>query len=128
MVLVDTSVWVAFLRGHESDVQQMKELIKDRNRVVLCGPVLQEVLQGIGQVRQRKKVLERLSKLPYLETTKPHYVQAGELYASLRRSGVTVASVDVLIAVHAIHEAVPLLSHDKHFEMIATHSNLRLYR
>ena len=44
-VLVDASVWIDFLRGDDDTVRALNLLIKS-GRVVVCGQVLQEVLQG----------------------------------------------------------------------------------
>ena len=42
MILVDTSVWVEFLRGRMQPLRP-----GDFHQFVTCGPILQEVLQGL---------------------------------------------------------------------------------
>lgn len=60
MVLVDTSIWIDFLQAPESvPATALVALIKDHNRVTLCGIVLQEVLQGIRNHRSRGSSLEK---------------------------------------------------------------------
>ena len=53
-----------------------------------------------------------------VETTTQHYVEAGDVYAALRRRGVTVPSVDVLIAVMAASVGNGIVTRDRHFEVI----------
>lgn len=67
-----------------------------------------------------------MSFFPFLDAGVEHYVEAAELYASLRRHGVIVPPVDALIAVHAIRADTVLLTRDRHFDEIARHSALRL--
>ncbi len=43
---------------------------------------------------------------------------------SLRRRGLTVPTLDILIAFLAIDKGYTLLHHDHHFRMIAEHSEL----
>jgi predicted nucleic acid-binding protein len=56
-----------------------------------------------------------------------YFIDAGDLGRSLLQQGVSVGTVDLLIASIAISNAVSLYSFDKHFTAIARHANLRLY-
>lgn len=128
MVLVDTSVWIDFFQSPAATAtMELEKLIKDHNRVVLCGIVLQEVLQGIRSDKSYQLVCERLLKLPYVSDDRETWLLGAELYRKLRTKGVTLPSVDVTIAAIAIRNDLVFFSRDRHFETVARHTALRLH-
>jgi len=128
MVLVDTTVWIDFFQHPDShNADKLETLIREFNRAVLCGIILQEVLQGIRDIKSFTATKERLQKLPYLDMGKDAYLAAAALYRSLRAKGVTVPSTDTSIAALAILNRIPLFTGDEHFSIIAEHSRLELY-
>ena len=68
-VIVDTSVWsLALRRGTESPspaVQELRKLIKD-HRTQMLGPIRQEILSGIRNDSQFKKLQRHLESFPDL--------------------------------------------------------------
>lgn len=128
MVLVDTSLWIDFFQHPVSpEADRLEDLIKEHNRAVLCGIILQEVLQGIRDNKSYTATKERLTKLPYLDMSKETYLAAASLYRLLRAKGVTVPSADTSIAALAIFNHIPLYTKDDHFNIIAKHTRLELY-
>ena len=128
MVLIDTSIWIDFLQHPVSpQADRLEDLIREHNRAVLCGIILQEVLQGIRDNKSHAATKERLMKLPYLDMNKEVYLAAASLYRSLRAKGITVPSADTSIAALAILNRIPLYSKDGHFNIIAKYTRLELY-
>ena len=129
MVLVDTSVWIDFFQSPDAHTTTiLSSLIKDHNRVMLCGPVIQEILQGIRSKKSYELVRERLLKFPFVSTDRDTWLLAAALYRELRAKGVTLPSMDVTISAIAIQNDMPLFARDTHFETVALHSALRLYQ
>jgi predicted nucleic acid-binding protein len=128
VVLIDTSVWIDFFQASESShALALESLIRDNNRAMICGIVLQEVLQGIRDEKSYALTKDRLSKLPYLEIEKETYLYASSLYRVLRAKGITVPPVDVTLAGLAVQNNIPLYTRDEHFKAIARHSGLKLF-
>ena len=128
MVLVDTSVWIEFLqRPSAPHAVHLARLIQDNNQAVMCGIVLQEILQGIRDGKSHALTRDLLLKLPYLETGKDVHLAASDLYRALRSKGITVPSTDAVIAALAMANRLPLYSKDEHFSVIALHSRLELF-
>ena len=128
MVLVDTSIWIDFLQLPDSPAATaLSSLIKDHNRVMLCGIVLQEILQGIRSKKSYELVRERLLKFPFVPTNRDTWLLAAELYRALRAKGITLPSTDVTIASIAIQNDLSFFTRDTHFEKVALHSALRLF-
>ncbi len=128
MVLVDTSIWVDYFHHPvSSQADRLESLIREHNRAVVCGIILQEVLQGIRENKSHTATKERLTKLPYLDMSKEIHLAATSLYRSLRAKGITVPSADTSIAALAIFNNIPLYTMDGHFNSIANHTRLELY-
>ncbi len=128
MVLVDTSIWIDFFQNYDSlHAITLEGLIKDNNRAVICGVILQEALQGIRDHTSYELTKEKLSRLPFLDTNKETYIYASSLYRTLRRKGVTIPSIDTTIAAIAVLNRIPLFTKDEHFKTIAKYSELRLF-
>jgi len=128
VVLIDTSVWIDFFQASgSSHALALESLIRDNNRAMTCGIILQEVLQGIRDDKSYTLTKDRLSRLPYLEIDKETYIYASSLYRILRVKGITVPPVDVTLAGLAVQRGIPFYTRDEHFKTIAKHSNLKLF-
>ncbi len=128
MVLIDTSIWIDFFQHPDSlHAARLEDLVREHNRAVLCGIVLQEVLQGIRDDKSHAVTKVRLTKLPYLDMSKDIHLTAASLYRSLRARGITVPSADTSIAAIAFYNHIPLYTKDDHFKIIAKYTRLKLY-
>jgi hypothetical protein len=128
VVIVDTSIWIDFFQYPESIYQEkLEELVTDNNQVIICGIILQEVLQGIKDQKDYEITRQRLTRLPFLNTNKETYLYASALYRKLRSEGITIPSVDITIAALAILNDLPLFTKDVHFRVIARYTQLELY-
>ena len=128
--IVDTSVWSQALRRERhretDEVRNLTILLREGERILLPGIVLQEVLQGIRRSDQFEQVRESLSYFPMLEISRDDYVFAAELFNACRAKGVQAATIDFLIAALAIRNECILLTSDKDFVHIAKHCELKL--
>lgn len=114
MVLVDTSAWIEFFRGHRRRGDEVDRLL-DTGEASVCGPVLMELRRGFRTVAERRLVLGLIGACPVLAPPGDIWSEAGDLGYFLRRKGVTVKSFDLLIAAHALAHEVPLLTADADF-------------
>lgn len=115
-VLVDTSAWIAFFRGSEPGATAVAGLIDDR-RALRCGPVELELRRGL-RGSEARDVLSLWTGLDNLETDGLDFTSAGDLLRDLRARGVTIPSIDGLIAALSLRHAVPLLAFDHHFDEV----------
>jgi len=128
VILIDTSVWIDFLQDSDSlYAVKLEGLIRDNNKAVICGIILQETLQGIKDDESYSLTKERLSRLPFINTDKEIYIYASSLYRILRNQGITIPSGDVTIAAISILKKIPLFTKDEHFKDIAQYSSLELH-
>lgn len=124
MVLVDTSIWIELFAGR---VQARPD---DFLNMATCGPVIQEVLQGLRPGPQEQQIRWRLLGLPRLgdPLAVDLFLEAADLYLVSRRRGITIrSSVDCLIASIAIRHKTPVWHCDRDFGHIAKFTGLETW-
>ncbi len=122
MVLVDTTVWIDWLRQHTTPAVAALDALLDDGDAALVPVVLQELLQGAASVAALRTLRRSFGALPMLLSTDiaAGHVMAGELYARCRWQGITPRSPhDCLIAALAVEHGLPLLHDDRDFDQIA---------
>ena len=122
-VMLDTSAWVDVFRGRTPELLAACRELLERDRVLTCSPVVFELRRGLGR-RNRKTVLKLIDAVPRVSVTEEDWDAAGDLDARLRRKGITIPPMDVLIAWLCLSQDVPLLAVDRHFEEVP---GLRLF-
>src|SRR5882672_96998 len=122
-MLVDSSVWIAFLRGDNlAEITLPTETMEQGKPVWLAPTILQEVLQGADNPDRFTRWDRVLGELPMVIAPDAREAarSAAHLYARCRWAGVTPRSAnDCLIATHAILGGMPLLHRDRDFGLIA---------
>jgi predicted nucleic acid-binding protein len=118
MVLVDTSIWVDFFRSRNfAHSMELANLLRS-NQVLVIGVVIGEVLQGAQSDQEFIRVRDRLLVLPYVDETAENWASAGELGYRLRRQGITIGIIDLLIATLAMEHDAEVYSLDQHFQRV----------
>ena len=130
MVLIDSSVWINFFNGSETEsVQTLEDLIAAEEDVCISGYILTEVLQGFRDERSFETVRRQLLKLTIFDLNVPDsYIKAAQLYRRCRKQGITIRrTADCLIAQTAIENKLFLLHDDADFDKIAQVCPLKIY-
>lgn len=117
MILVDTSAWIDFFRGARPLADTVDELLAG-NAVATCGPVLTEVRRGIRSPTERSRVLPLFDGCQVLTQPDELWTEAGEIGSLLGRRGMTVKTLDLLIATYALAHQVPILTRDQDFQLM----------
>jgi len=119
MILIDTSAWIASFKkiGNHELKEFMKQAIVS-GLAVTSPIIILELLQGCRSVGERDALKIKLESLDLLSITLSVWEQAYELGFSLRRKGLTIPTVDLIIAALAIENKSLLVHHDEHYEMI----------
>jgi predicted nucleic acid-binding protein len=125
MILVDTSIWIGLLAGGRPKVAE-----DDLVNFATCGPVVQELLQGLKPGPASDAFRQLLLAVPVLSDPIPLnlYLAAADIYRLGRRKGVTIrSSIDCLIAAIAMENRVPVWHRDRDFNAIAAYTALEIF-
>jgi len=127
VILVDSSVWIDYLRGIATPQTDRLDLLLGSALIVMGDLVLTEVLQGCATDRQFNDVRRTLSAFELVTIGGADVaVEAARNHRRLRALGVTVRkTVDTLIATRCLANDYDLLHSDRDFEPFAQHLGLR---
>ncbi len=127
MILVDSSVWIDYLRGVETRETDRLHGLLGVEPLAVGDLILTEVLQGIGTERDFNEVLRLLDRLD-LVSLGGHglAIQAARNFRVLREKGITVRkTVDCIIATRCIMDDLTLLHSDRDFAPFVAHLGLK---
>ena len=123
MYLVDTSVWIGYMRNEENEATKRFAKIQEGGRPFgITGVIYQEVLQGAASRAKFDYLAEFMDFQTFYH---PHdhiesHKEAALIYFCCHRAGITIRSaIDCLIARVAIEHDLLLLHNDRDFESMA---------
>lgn len=131
MILVDTSVWVDFLRGEDSSQRRvLHRLIEDEADISITEIIFTEILQGIKNDREFQAIKDYLLEFPiYRPKGIETYLHAARIYRDCRKKGKTVRrTVDCIIAAICIENDLVLLHKDSDFDLIQAYTGLQVIK
>ena len=125
MTLLDTSVWIQVFRQHNPvDLESVVPF----EEIVVCLPVIQEILQGFRDEQAFRVARDSLRAIPCVESPLDQnlFLEAADLYRRAHRAGFTVRSgIDCLIAACAIRNDLVVIHQDRDYSALARVSSLR---
>jgi len=127
VILVDTSVWIELLNRRSGPRITETELLE----FATCGPVVQEVFEGLRDHPWAEAFRKAFLALPILSNPLPAetFLAAADVYREGRRKGYTIrSSIDCLIAAIAIDHKIPVWHKDRDFEAFAQFTTLQSIR
>jgi predicted nucleic acid-binding protein len=130
MVIVDTTVWIDYLRGASNPETRWLDQELQRQRLGLTDLILCEVLQGISDRRSFEQTRDQLLKFQvYSAGGSDLAIAAAENYLHLRRRGYTVRkTIDCLIASFCLQAGHELLHRDRDYDAFEKALGLRVVR
>jgi len=127
LILVDSSVWIDFFSsapGRAGD--ELRRMIRDAEPFALTGVVVAEILQGL--TRDVSRIEHYLSQWEMLEPRGfGTYREAAAIFRQGRAKGVSLTTIDALIAAIALERRATVFTLDKDFSRIARLTGLPLY-
>ena len=130
MILVDTSILIDYFRGIENKAIKTFNTVLDRSLPFGINQLIYlEVLQGSRTEKDYKTLKKYLDTQVFFELNKgkDSYAEAAEMYLKLRKKGITVSTIDCLIAMVAIENDLFLLHNDIDFKRISRHFPLKIW-
>ncbi len=129
MILVDSSVWIDFLRDVDNPAtdQLVALLTAGRNAIGIGDLVVMEILQGAKNDARAQAIAERFEPLPKITICDPELaITAAKNCRFLRSRGITIRkTIDTLIATRCIVDGYSLLYSDRDFDPFVQHLGMR---
>lgn len=124
-LLVDTSAWIVSFRksGHEQMKKTLLEAL-DSLSVATTNIVVLELLQGCRNRNEYDAMHARLRVLETILINDAVWDLSCTTGFELRRKGITVPTLDIIIASAAKIFGCSLLHHHKHFRAISKHLHI----
>ncbi len=123
--IVDTTLWVKFLRGLDSSLRDRLSSLILEDKVFTCDIIIMEILRGALSEKEYKSLREDFLSLPQLAIDRHVWEEAWRMSFTLRKKGVNAPAVDIVISAVASHNKCTLMHADKHYDLIAKHANLK---
>ena len=130
MILVDSSVWIDYLRGTSSPQAEKLDALLGTVPLAIGDLILTEVLQGCATDREFNAVKRTLSTLHTVNLGGLELaIEAAKNFRKLRALGFTVRkTIDTVIATRCIMDGLELLHSDRDFDPFEKHLGLRCVR
>jgi predicted nucleic acid-binding protein len=128
VILVDTSVWIDYLRDNQTDGARTLDRLIDRFPILVGDLILCELLQGLRSDREAALVEGALSRFNIVPLVTPALaIQAAANYRLLQEKGITIRkTIDLLIATFCIENNHALLHADRDFDPIEAYLGLQV--
>ena len=122
MIVVDTPVWWLALRRKAADLtaselrlMQMLHQLVNEGRVQLLGSVRQELLSGLREEAQFRRLRNYLRDFPDIALATEDYEEAARASNQCREAGIASSPVDMLICAVALRRGWQIFSIDRDF-------------
>ncbi len=127
MIVVDTSVWVAYFRAKSGPLTDDLQSLLDQDQVALVAPVRIELLSGTRR-SDAKRLTRVLSALPYWLSTDATWTTMVAWTLSAAARGERFGVGDLLIGAIAAERGASVWSLDGDFGRLAKLGFVTLYR
>ena len=128
MILVDSSVWIAHLRGRRTTATAKLEHAVTREPLLIGDLILLEILQGARDEAHAARIEQGLRQyvvVPLLNGDLA--LRAARNYRKLRTLGITIRkTADIIIGTFCIEHRHALLHDDRDFQAMETHLGLKV--
>jgi len=127
LVLIDTSVWILALRKSPPPAvkDEVAHLLAE-NRVAIVPLICLELLGGTKSLNEFNRLKNRLSALHQISADEANWETAIQLAFKLRQRGKIIPYTDIIIASAAIINNCTLLHCDRHFDLMAENTDLKV--
>ena len=130
MVVVDTTVWIDYVRGLDNPYTNALDFELFHNRVITGDLLITEFLQGFRNDKDFEAAKEIIDSLIYFDMLgKDIAFKSAENFRILRKHGITIRkTADIIIGTFCIEHGFSLLHNDRDFEPMEKYLGLGIYK
>lgn len=122
MIILDTSVWVEFLRNNPSYFSAVQELLENQN-VITIECIFAELLQGAKDKREREIIVSYWDNLPKVNIENI-YINAGIYSSENKLFSKGVGLIDSVIIISSNHYKAKVWTLDKKLQNALKKENI----
>jgi len=126
-ILVDSSVWIAAQNSRNSECLKLKRMIREGSDLAIIRAIQVEVTQGARTEELFQRLWEGFLGFKILEIEERHWLESALNYFNCRRAGLTVGTLDCLIATVARSNNAKLWTVDKQLRRVANTIGVGLF-
>jgi len=128
-VIIDTSAWIeSFKSGGDNKLKELVKRLIIQGDILLPGIIKAEILRGAKNLKEYERLNDLLKGLTYLAVEDSFWERLARFSFELFKKGVIVPLIDTYIALLAIENNVPIVHKDKHFDLIAQKTPLKILK
>ena len=127
MIIVDTSVWIDYFNGVDTNETSILDVSFGKQEVAIGDLIVLEILCGFRLDKDYSTAKKYLAHLHHYNMLNPQLaLKAADNYRKLRKKGITIRkTADIIIATFCIDQKLPLLYTDRDFTPFTQHLKLR---
>lgn len=114
-ILIDSSVWIAASSPKNKECLQLKRLIRENESIFIAKPIQVEVCQGAKTEEQFEHLWDAFLGFNLLDIQDRHWGLTAWNYFKCRKKGITLSTLDCLIATLGKEYGIPVWSLDLAF-------------
>ena len=128
MILVDTTVWIAYFNGYLTAETDYLDAILGEQMILVGDLILSEILQGFCRDEDFEKARAALNKFQQVAMVNPALaVQSAQNYRMLRKRGITIRkTIDCFIATYCVEFGHALLHTARDFDPFEEYLGLQV--
>lgn len=96
MILVDTSIWIEFLKSNPIFIDEMESLLENKN-VITIEPVFAELLYGSGSASERSMILSYWKILPKIKFIEGSFIESADFANKMNYQNVGIGMIDSIL-------------------------------
>ena len=126
-ILIDTSAWIeSFKKTGNKSLQQLIIKTLDSSQVATTNIIMLELLQGCRDKKEYAEMKMRLESLELLPANGKVWDTAYNAGYNLKKKGLTIPTIDLIIASIAKSYDYTLIHHDRHFRLVTKHLDISI--
>lgn len=112
MILVDTSVWIEFLKQNPGYVTEMESLLENK-QVITIEPIFSELIYGSRNDKEKSKIVLYWKVLPKIKFEEGSFLEAAHFANNNNYQNVGIGLMDAILAKATIENNLLIWTLDK---------------
>lgn len=126
-ILIDTSAWIeSFKKTGNKSLQKLIVKTLDASQVATTNIIMLELLQGCRDKKEYAGMKMRLESLEVLPANEKVWDVAYNTGYNLKKNGITIPTIELIIASIAKAHDYALIHHNRHFRLVTKHLDISI--